>query len=293
MDNMIKNIVLILFLIFNFFIVAFAGDVQIPKGKIIYAIGNDSIYVLDLKTLHEKVIHKEKAFLSGLSKIDSTTFLFTSDDVQNSCIKKYDLATNTIEKVTQGAKPTYAGKSKIYFYYAPSYKEGDWLYELNYAHNSKARKIIKSCAGGLCRRAIMVSKNQLLISNPEKRGELLLLDTNNNGVKFLPVKGCGFPLIWRSKANQLLCADVKNKDYFLIKLNGEDKKTINLGKYNNVSPILYIPETDQLIYSRLDGFLYGEHYDWWIYDFTTGEKKLLIKNAMGQAGDAIYLPNKD
>jgi hypothetical protein len=82
-----------------------AKNIILPKGRIIYAFGNDSIYVLHFDDLAINELYKGSASFSGLSKINHDKFLFTENNVQSSQISEFNIKTNKISTVTQGIFP--------------------------------------------------------------------------------------------------------------------------------------------------------------------------------------------
>ena len=263
------------------------NDSLSPEGQIIYAIG-PSVYAIDLKNKEIEKVYtdEEERHVMSIGNINDHRLLLGIEDIEEgNFIVDFDIKTRKAEVLGKGSSPLYMPLYKKVFFFT--------LGKLNVAsidNFDKAAESVKRCKSDY-NHVIQVSKKEVVFSDYDKSGSnnAWLYNIETKDIELLPLQNYISPQLWRNETKQLICFDREQKNYFLIDLLGNERQEIKLGPYS--TPVLYLPETDQLI--LLEGTIRGfaEIHDLWIYDFKTDKKELISKSNGFALGAGVYLPN--
>jgi len=280
----------ILFIIFGCFLsILTMGDnsMIIPNGDLVFGSGQ-GLYKLNLKSCKmNELYHDNLSVFDKVSKVDENKFLFLQDGPPDISIKMFDLKNHTIDLIYKGAtSPCYnAHNKKIIFNYIPTYKEGPFIYSADLNNNiiSKIKKVSVGSSYANSIGVISVSPDEVVFNYSESKNSIHMYNMVTGVLKNLPIQDCDFPQIWRSKTKQLMCYDPKNQNYFLTDLSG--KKIEKMKTPASFLPVLYLEKYDELLFT-ITSFPEKDHLG--IYDFKTGDSKILCDNIGLGTGDAAY-----
>lgn len=265
------------------------GGVMALSGKLVYGESN-AIYSLDLSTLRDRVIYKEKEDFSifvHLTKIDNKYLLL--EDYPHNLIKKLDLETGSINKVRSGYSPQYiASHQKLFFYDGLPNKAQVGLFVVSIKDPTKPAHLIHEGPFSMPMQVIQASKDDVIFSH---RNKLLKYNIISNELEELPIDNCTLPKVMRSATNQLLCFDSSAQHYFLSDLNGEEIENLPNLKGSS-SAAYYLSEYDVLMFSKARLQLFppiGEVNDIWLYSFKNNKSIRLQKNATIGLGGAVWV----
>jgi hypothetical protein len=302
-----KILVIVLTVFLILFAKAFAGGDKIMNkligGNIIYAI-SDKIYSMNLNNVEKNIIsidykqlgnsgvtvlhHEANTVFSGLTKVDENKFLFVQQaDVKGAVgfiIKEFNSKTKQVRTLHEGQAPLYMQK----YHQLLFFDDGLEIADIN--NPIKTTKKITD-GGRSVRHLISVSDSEVVFIKEDTgaANDVWRYSLINHSLGKLPIKGCTFPSLWIDKTEQLVCFDRNAKTYFLADLQGNKEKELSFGK-NTAIPLINIPGTTSLIMNVVEVANSDEIYNLYIYDLTTGEKKLISKNNGFGLGDGIYYP---
>lgn len=272
-------------------------------GKIIYYPSNQVIYEFDLNTNLESVLYKPKDFfVCNFSKINSDKFLFVSGCIydETNVIMSFDRNTAKIEKIMTGSGPFYMQSTgKLFFWRKYPHDKDTYLYMVDFDKlNSQPKRVGANFnivgPGNFPPGIVQVSETEIVISAyyfgsvyPFKNNnKVFLYDVAKDKLSLTPIKNCSNPWFWRPSSNQLLCYNTSNNSSFFTSLDGKTGlvfKDWGIGGVDNKwEPVNYLPKYDIAVLLHITPIFEDE--DAWLYDFTTGKKKRILKDGGGMRG---------
>lgn len=289
-EKPMKIIISILFILLGVIIMSYTKLVAAKEtgmeGTIIYSVPaystlGHSIFSMNLSDFSSNQIStpREQYFYS-LSKIGDKKFLFDdSIDTNKSYINEFNIETGEIKKIIKGGYPFYmATHKKLFFVSSESNDKQSFFYVVDYnSHIQENKPITVGLTGSVIERPIQVSDDEVIFSNANKPGEIIMYNVVTNQSKILPIQNCDHPYIWRSATKQLLCRNTKTL-YFLVGLDGKNIEKIEFSFDDSaVSANMYLPKYDKLLFNRREAFFLTEHDNLWLYDFKTKTKQRVLK----------------
>lgn len=271
--------------------IAAKNFIDAPNGVLVFG-GDHALNSINLKTCKVKQLYNEEGMFTKISKIDDHRFLFFQYGPEGDNLKIFDLTNNKAKLLYRNATSPYynAKHKKIFFYFAPSYKEGNGLYEANVKSTiSNLKKI--SDARSAYENIIPISDDEIVFIKREKSNsnDVYLYDLISKKISLLSIQNCTLPTVWRSATQQLLCFNRKQQQYFLTDLSGKNMQLVKKGM--NFLPVRYLPDYDALLYTVTSFSLHDpEEGHLAIYDFATGKSKILCDKVKLGTGDAAYYP---
>lgn len=260
------------------------NSMTIPNGYLIFSEGQ-SLYKMDLKTCNRTELYNNNLkIFNTVSKIDNDRFLFYQ---YADCIKMFNVKTKKMDLIYQKASTPYYNPvhRKIFFYYSTG------LYEMNFGAAIKTARRVADTKNTV-ENIIPVSDNQIVFLKTDdgNNNKVYIYNIVTQKLNFLPIKNCTIPQIWHSATKQLMCFNRDKYQYFFTDLSGQNIQVMKTPR--SFLPILYLPEYDELLFTvNTFSFRDPEEGHLWIYDFKTGESKLLCDDIKLGTGDAIYYPN--
>ncbi|MGD9153344.1 MAG: hypothetical protein PVG30_06795 [Gammaproteobacteria bacterium] len=283
--NIKKIFIIILFLFAS--VTVMAGNISLPNGQVIYAIGG-GLYSLDLATRQINNLYTlSRGEINAVSQLDANWILLGMNEIdKGNIIAKFNIKKNNMKIIGKGTSPVYlSAQHRILF------STLDGVYIADIKNFRKQRKLVKQCNIDNVP-IFLASKNKAVFVTYDcnQQKTIWLYDSKSDKLQVLHLKDC-LPMLWRDRTKQLVC-DIGEQKYFLFSLDGKYTERLLLGKA--VYPVLYLPDTDQLILLVNKATrLVGEAHNLWIYDFKVGKKELISKNNGFALGAGIFLPAKD
>jgi hypothetical protein len=266
----------------------------VPNGRLIFGSGQ-GLYEMNLQTCKIKNLFSDNlSTFTQVSKVDENSFLFSKYGQKG--INSFNVKTRKINLIYKnGSSPYYNSTfKKIFFYHAPSYEIGNSLYEAEINNPSETARRITG-ARYADQNIIPVSENEIVFIREDSGNSntVYSYDITTKKLKQLPIQDCTIPDIWRSKTKQLMCFNRDKKQYFLTDLSGKNVEVVKIKP--TFWPVLYLPELDELLFTTVGFGLYPkfdpEKGYLGIYNFTTGQSKIICDDVKLGTGDAAYYEN--
>lgn len=270
------------------------NKIVIPSGYLVYGEAQ-GLYKINLRSCQIKQLYSDQlGIFTKISKMNNQKFLFLQDGPEVLSIKEFDLSDNSTRLIYKlGASPYYNAVHKVVFLnYIPSYEEGPYLYVANFNNSTITgmKKITKGSSYTNEISVIPVSNDEVVFNYMNSSSNISYFNITTGELKQLPINNCQYPHIWRSKTKQLMCFDTKKQQYFFTDLSGKNVEDVKIK--SNFLPILYLPEYDEFLYTKISfGFyptLDPEKGSLWIYDFASGKSQKICDNIKIGTGDAAY-----
>lgn len=271
------------------------GNLIIPNGYLVFGEGQ-GLHKIDLTNCRREILYEDKGMFSKVGRVDKNNFLFFEYGQEGRGIKIFNMKSRTATLIYKnGSSPYYNSTfKKIFFYHAPSYEIGNSLYEAEINNPSETARRITG-ARYADQNIIPVSENEIVFIREDSGNSntVYSYDITTKKLKQLPIQDCTIPDIWRSKTKQLMCFNRDKKQYFLTDLSGKNVEVVKIKP--TFWPVLYLPELDELLFTTVGFGVYPkldpEKGYLGIYNFTTGQSKIICDDVKLGTGDAAYYEN--
>lgn len=193
-------------------------------------------------------------------------------------IYRCDQSTPQLTKVFDGSYPVYFPKTNSLFFFALNKDINKWgLYSSN---NFKDKEFITADVF-TSMPVVPISDDEFIYTTSDDHdASMYKYSLSTKKTAALKISNCTFPVLWRSKTQQLLCFDRKQEAYFLTSLNDTNHTYLEFKSgllKSGFVPVFYSASDDKLFYTRVSPF--SEAHDLYIYDFKTHKKTFVLKNS--------------
>ncbi len=265
------------------------------KGCLVYTGGGNEIKILDFNkaTEPEPVTLYKNPKITQISQITKKTnnviYFQEWRRRKGNCIKECIIDLKKTKIIRSGRLPVYIHERKSLFYYDKISKNKAWLLESSIHAVEKGKKIAPEPKKKLLPNGLQLSLTEPVIQLSTKKilfygdGEQLwIYDTEANKLEPLDIRDCR-PVFWMDKKALLFCYDIDTWMPLLLNLKTKEKTEIK--KLKGAYGIVYIPETDTIIYGKSRYvFPIGEGSDIYMYSFNDKEEVKIKSNAHIKSG---------
>lgn len=273
--------------LFACYIYAISNSVMSAEmdGRLLFG-WKGSLTVLDLKTLETEPLFAEGGMSPELAVLDSEHIVYESQIGQLSLL---NLSTRKKSYFLSGSNPYYLPDHELIFFLAADNNSvGPGLYIAEIANPRETTQLIDSGRYIDGVNIIQISSDDVVVTGYGAAKPFLYNILKRTKAPLSLPKGC-IPMEWRDHSKQLICSSREEGVILLTDLSGVNVQSID--SLSSVFPILYLNESDTLIYSKsAKRWLPPERIDLYAYDFDKQVSRLLIKGVPIFRGHAVLLP---